>query len=208
MNNPWEYINLSDYESHMSLESVCQLQALNQMMKDQLNRYEIQSAMILGIAGGNGLEHVDCKKLNKVYGVDINKEYLAETEKRYSNLSDVLECLCVDLINEPEKLPETNLVIANLLIEYIGYECFQKVIKFTKPQYVSCIIQINVDDSFVSDSPYLHAFDRLESVHHQMDEIELENYMKEIGYKKEYTEELLLPNGKKFVRMDFEKQYS
>lgn len=29
--------------------------------------------MILGIAGGNGLEHVDTEKLNKVYGVDINQ---------------------------------------------------------------------------------------------------------------------------------------
>ena len=203
MNNPWEHINLSDYESHMSLESVCQLQALNQMMKDQLNRYEIQSAMILGIAGGNGLEHVDCKKLNKVYGVDINKEYLVETKKRYSNLAEVLECLCIDLINEPEKLPETNLVIANLLIEYIGYECFQKVIKFTKPQYVSCIIQINVDDSFVSDSPYLHAFDGLGSVHHQMDEIELEHSMKSIDYYLINRLECNLPNGKKLVQLDF-----
>ncbi|MBU5473931.1 hypothetical protein [Roseburia sp. MSJ-14] len=48
---------------------------MNQMMKGQLNQYEVQSAMILGIAGGNGLEHVDTEKLNKVYGVDINQEY-------------------------------------------------------------------------------------------------------------------------------------
>ena len=36
MGNPWETINLSDYEKHMSLESVYQLQALNEMMKEQL----------------------------------------------------------------------------------------------------------------------------------------------------------------------------
>ena len=35
MNNPWEEIKLSDYESHMSLESVFQLQTMNQMMKEQ-----------------------------------------------------------------------------------------------------------------------------------------------------------------------------
>ncbi len=29
MSNPWEKINLSDYENHMSLESVYQLQILN-----------------------------------------------------------------------------------------------------------------------------------------------------------------------------------
>ena len=68
-----------------SMDSVQQLQAMNQMMKGQLNQYEVQSAMILGIAGGNGLEHVDTEKLNKVYGVDINQEYLTITKKRYEN---------------------------------------------------------------------------------------------------------------------------
>ena len=33
-----------------SMDSVQQLQAMNQMMKGQLNQYEVQSAMILGIA--------------------------------------------------------------------------------------------------------------------------------------------------------------
>ena len=93
MNNPWKDINLSDYESHMALDSVQQLQAMNQMMKGQLNKYDVQSVMILGIAGGNGLEHVDTEKITKVYGVDINAEYLETTKERYKNLSDILECL-------------------------------------------------------------------------------------------------------------------
>ena len=105
-----------------SMDSVQQLQAMNQMMKGQLNQYEVQSAMILGIAGGNGLEHVDTEKLNKVYGVDINQEYLTITKKRYENLSDTLDCLCIDLVSEAEKLPQVDMLIANLLIEYIGYE--------------------------------------------------------------------------------------
>ena len=121
MNNPWEDINLSDYENHMALESVGQLQAMNQMMKTQLNQYDIQSAMILGIAGGNGLEHVNPDKLNKVYGVDINANYLAMTKTRYKALGDTLECLCVDLTTEADKLPKVDMLIANLLIEYIGY---------------------------------------------------------------------------------------
>lgn len=58
LSNPWENISLSDYENHMALDSVWQLQAMNQMMKGQLNTYNISSVMILGIAGGNGLEHI------------------------------------------------------------------------------------------------------------------------------------------------------
>lgn len=203
MTNPWKDINLSDYENHMALDSVQQLQAMNQMMKGQLNKYDVHSAMILGIAGGNGLEHVDTEKLSKVYGVDINAEYLSETQKRYDNLSGTLECLCVDLISEAEKLPQVDLLIANLLIEYIGYECFQNVVKVTNPQYVSCIIQINMDDSFVSDSPYLHVFDGLESVHHQMAEQELCSSMSHIDYGLLQSLECPLPNGKKLVQLDF-----
>ena len=206
MNNPWKDISLSDYENHMAMDSVQQLQAMNQMMKGQLNQYEVQSAMILGIAGGNGLEHVDTEKLNKVYGVDINQEYLTITKKRYENLSDTLDCLCIDLASEAEKLPRADMLIANLLIEYIGYECFKKVVTVTKPVYVSCIIQVNVDDSFVSESPYLHAFDGLVTVHHQMAEQELQNSMNEIDYHLIKVLESRLPNGKKLVQFDFYKQ--
>ncbi len=34
--NPWEEISLSDYENHMSLDSVKQLQAMNEMYSEQL----------------------------------------------------------------------------------------------------------------------------------------------------------------------------
>ena len=190
----------------MAMDSVQQLQAMNQMMKGQLNQYDVQSAMILGIAGGNGLEHVDTEKLNKVYGVDINQEYLTITKKRYENLSDTLDCLCIDLASEAEKLPQADMIIANLLIEYIGYECFKKVVTVTKPVYVSCIIQVNVDDSFVSESPYLHAFDGLVTVHHQMAKQELQNSMNEIDYHLIQVLESRLPNGKKLVQFDFYKQ--
>lgn len=57
MKNPWETIKLDDYENHMKLASVSQLQAMNQMMKGQLD-YPVSSVMILGVAGGNGLEHI------------------------------------------------------------------------------------------------------------------------------------------------------
>ena len=190
----------------MAMDSVQQLQAMNQMMKGQLNQYDVQSAMILGIAGGNGLEHVDTEKLNKVYGVDINQEYLTITQKRYENLSDTLDCLCIDLASEAEKLPQADMLIANLLIEYIGYECFKKVVTVTKPVYVSCIIQVNVDDSFVSESPYLHAFDGLVTVHHQMAKQELQNSMNEIDYHLIQVLESRLSNGKKLVQFDFYKQ--
>ncbi len=205
MANPWEEISLSDYENHMKLDSIMQLQSMNQMMKDQFNAYPVSSVMILGIAGGNGLEHIDRNKFKKVYGIDINGEYLKAVKERYSGLSDILECIQLNLTRETSQLPKAELLIANLLIEYIGYDCFQKAVEQVKPKYVSSIIQINTDDGWVSDSPYIHAFDGLDKVHHQMEEKALVKTLNDIGYKLITQKENLLPNGKKLVQLDFEK---
>jgi hypothetical protein len=191
----------------MSLESVKQLQAMNSIMKKQFGDYPVRTATVLGIAGGNGLEHVSPDKFEKVYGVDINEEYLKTVKERYKDLAGILECLHIDLISECGKLPHSELVIANLLIEYIGYKAFQKAVKRIDPKYVSCVIQINTGDAqWVSDSPYLHAFDRLDEVHCQMEENALITSMKDTGYRIILNESDPLPNGKALQRIDFIKE--
>ena len=207
MNNPWEDISLSDYENHMSLDSVKQLQAMNSIMKEQFGAYPVDTAMVLGIAGGNGLEHVSRDKYKTVYGVDINADYLKAVEARYGALEGVLKCVKADIINECNKLPESQLVIANLLIEYVGYEAFMKAMMRVRPQYISCVIQINIDEhQWVSDSPYLHAFDRLNEVHSQMEDEALTKAMEETGYRKILSESYPLPNGKALLRLDFKSE--
>lgn len=201
--NPWEEIPLSDYENHMSLASVQQLQTMNRMMKRQIALCGDGSAMILGVAGGNGLEHVIHSNVSRIYGVDINSDYLRQCKKRYSQLDGILECICADLTQPDVILPHVDLLIANLLIEYIGYECFCQTVQKVRPQHVSCIIQINVDEGFVSDSPYLHVFDGLERVHHQMQEDGLIESMKTVDYCLSDKTDELLPNGKKLVELDF-----
>ena len=207
MSNPWEEIRLDDYENHMSLGSVAQLQAMNSIMKDQFEDYPITSAMVLGVAGGNGLEHVRKDKYDKVYGVDINSDYLRATAERYPDHKGILSCIQADIINETDKLPEAQLVIANLLIEYIGYDAFGKVVSHVSPEYVSCVIQINTDEAqWVSDSPYIHAFDRLDEVHHQMSKEELTSAVEEIGYTLISEALTPLPNGKALQRLDYKKR--
>lgn len=207
MGNPWEEISLEDYENHMCLDSVKQLQAMNSIMKNQFDTYTVDTAMVLGVAGGNGLEHVSREKFRTVYGVDINEEYLRTVSKRYSDISDILKCLRIDLINEANRLPHAQFLIANLLIEYVGYEAFQNVVRMVAPEYVSCVIQINTDEKeWVSDSPYIHAFDRLDEVHHQMEEESLSTSMMELGYKSIVQTETPLPNGKALLRIDYKKE--
>lgn len=86
-----------------------------------------EESTVLGIAGENGIEYVRAGKYLKVYEIDLNKEYLAVVQQRYSNLAGVLNCLQMDLLTETDKLPKADLVIANLLIEYIGDAYFKKL---------------------------------------------------------------------------------
>jgi len=206
MPNPWEEITLSDYENHMSLDSVRQLQALSAIMKEQFAAFPAETAAVLGVAGGNGLEHIDAGRFRRVWGVDINADYLRAVSERYTALAGVLECLCLDLVSEAEKLPEAGLLIADLLVEYIGYEAFQRAVRQAAPEYVSCVIQINSDEEhWVSASPYIRAFDRLDEVHHQMEEKALTAAMAETGYSPVLQETTPLPGGKALMRLDYRR---
>ena len=208
MHNPWEEIRLEDYEKHMALDSVRQLQALSGIMRAQLEAYPVRTAMIFGIAGGNGLEHVNTEKYDRVYGIDINREYLQAAEERFAGLGKKLRLMRLDLTKDAGKLPEAEMVVADLLIEYTGYAAFTAAVKQTGARYVSCVIQINPEEekNWVSDSPYIHAFDRLDEVHHEMAPEGLAAAMEMEGYREILRESTDLPNGKKLLRIDFEKE--
>ena len=129
--------------------------------------------------------------------------YLQEVEKRYADLHGCLQCICLDLATDACRLPRAQLIIADLLIEYIGYDAFQDTVKAVAPEYISCMIQINEDEGFVSDSPYLHVFDRLDEVHRQLSEEGLDKALLAVGYGRICREEYPLPNNKKLLRMDY-----
>lgn len=201
--NPWNEIDLNDYESHMKLDSVAQLQAMNEMMYGQLYDYNTPKVMILGIAGGNGLNHIDAAKINKVYGVDINGKYLQKCRERFRHLGDTLATIQADLTDKNTNLPHVDMLMANLLLEYVGYDSFVRNINQIEPNYVSVIIQINESDGFVSDSPYLHSFDRLDEVYHHIDGDSLTEIMDKAGYCLIKKIKKALPNGKALERLDF-----
>ena len=92
------------------------------------------------------------------------------------------------------------------MFAYIGYSAFQDVIRQVDALYISCVIQTNTDEgAWVSESPYLHVFDGLDAIHHQMEESALTAAMNKIGYSKNYCSSLNLPNGKGMIRLDYTK---
>lgn len=203
MKNPWESVPLNTYEAHMALSDVHQLQTLNDITKEQLNPYPVKSVAILGVAGGNGLEHINQHQIKKVYGVDINQDYLNACKKRYINLDGCLELIHADLSDCNIELPKADLIIANLLIEYIGVDTFTKHIKKLTPHYVTCVIQKSEAISFVSDSPYTDDLINISKMHTDIDKGLLISNMGGIDAKLLLDKEYLLPNGKKFIRLDF-----
>jgi hypothetical protein len=188
----------------MKLESVYQLQALNEIMCGQFYRYPVSSAMVLGVAGGNGLEHIDPARTKRVYGVDVNAAYLDACAERFTELSGVFVPILADLCGASLSLPRADILIADLVVEYIGYAALQNAVGQANPGYVSAVIQLNPDSGFVSDSPYLHAFDALDAVHRQIDAQGLEQAMAQTGYTQIYSEQTPLPNGKSLLRLDFQ----
>jgi len=126
MSNPWQNINLEDYENHMKLDSVMQLQSMNEMMNEQFYTYPVKTIMILGIAGGNGLNHIRPGKIEKVYGVDINENYLERCVHRYPELEGIFESVLCDLQAENADLPEAEFCLLNMWGMKISKEVLRK----------------------------------------------------------------------------------
>lgn len=110
------------------------------------------------------------------------------------------------MTDDAEELPHAGLLIANLLIEYIGYGHFRRIVDRVRPKWVSCVIQVDEGENFVSDSPYLHVFDCLDQIHQSIDGGMLREGLAEIGYRSIGREEFPLPNGKKLLRLDFQAE--
>ena len=119
MSNPWLSIPLEDYEGHMASTGVGQLSALAELFQCVLDRYRPASAAVLGVAGGNGLEQIDCTITKRILGLDINQQYLDEVRQRFGTLP-CLELQCCDLAERKLNLAPVALVHAALIFEHVG----------------------------------------------------------------------------------------
>lgn len=118
MSNPWLDIPLADYEGHMRSAGVGQLAVLSELFQSVLSRLNPESVAVLGIAGGNGLEHIDCSVTKRIVGIDFNRHYLEEVGRRFGDLPG-LELVCFDLSKEGLRLPPVAMVHAALVFEHV-----------------------------------------------------------------------------------------
>jgi hypothetical protein len=122
MTNPWLSIPLGDYEGHMNHPSVQQLRALSELFKHVVEHARPKSAAVLGVAGGNGLEHLDAAAVGRIVAIDINMQYLEHTRQRFDRFaqSAALELHCADLTIDRIRLAPVDLVHAALIFEHAG----------------------------------------------------------------------------------------
>ena len=209
--NPWTRLPHDTYEKHMGHESVRQLEALSRVVRDQLALVadiEKPAVAILGITGGNGLEHAAPGRYRSVIGVDINGEYLDVCRERYGHLPE-LELHRIDLTVEKDRavelLKNADLVTANLLVKHIRLGNFMDIAAGLERPVVSVTVQFNPDGRSLSSSGYETAFEDIRRVGEECGEERLTAAMRGAGYKLIGRTEYPLPNGKMFIRLDYKK---
>lgn len=202
--NPWPGISAADYERHMSHPAVRQEQALNVIFRDQYETYLPEKLLCIGIGTGNGLEHVSQETTRIVYGIDINDDFLKTCYRRYADKIDSLRTRCLDIHREYFNEDKVDLVIANLVLEFIDIERFTDQLKAVsrKGTIVSIVFQVRHNASFISGSG-INAIECLSGYIQEVDRPVLESRLKRDCFVR--TKELhhMLHDGKELVRLDF-----
>jgi len=119
MSNPWLTIPLADYEGHMSLPSIDQAKMLADRFELLIERTTPSSVAIIGCAGGNGLERLASRQIERIVGVDINPEYIEEARTRHATRLPHLELYCADVQSDLLQFGPVDLIYAALLFEYV-----------------------------------------------------------------------------------------
>jgi hypothetical protein len=143
MANPWLSVSLADYEGHMNSVEVQQLGALSDLFAEALAFCRPRSVAILGIAGGNGLDHIDPSITKRGAGLDVNRCYLGTVRERYVHLPG-LELYCADLGETVLHLPPVQLVHAALVFEHAGVgQCLENTLSLVAPGgALSVVVQL------------------------------------------------------------------
>ena len=117
--HPWSLIPAEDYEGHMGPAGADQLRPLSTEFARALAAVRPASLLVLGVATGNGLEHVNLDVTRRVVGLDVNAQYLALTRERHGRLGARLELCCADAECAELESGAFDLVWAGLFFEHV-----------------------------------------------------------------------------------------
>jgi Zn-dependent alcohol dehydrogenase len=202
--NPWLSIPLEDYERHMSHHLVGQSILLNSLTKKYLDETKPKTVVFLGIAGGNGLEHIDINITQTVIGIDINPDYLNTAFIRYKHMITSLQLVNLDIIKNSESICKADFVWAALVLEYTGID---KALEFCtnnirKGGHLIVSIQSNNNKQSVSPTG-IESIKKAGEIFSIVNPGMLLSQAAETGYRLIGKEENFLPNGKSIITFHF-----
>lgn len=189
----------------MGDQRVGQLARLREVTRDQFAATSSRRVGVLGVAGGNGLDVIDPAEVDVVFGYDVNGKFLTACSDRYAPTFGARLVLVEAEIDRKTVIEPVGLLIANLFVEYIGVDEFVPFVAANAAAIgvVSCVVQRNDAETFVSTTEHAAAFDGLATVASDVDADALVDAMAAAGYDVVHASEYPLPNGKTLVRRDF-----
>lgn len=200
MNNPWVDVKVAEYEGHMKF--IKQYDLLNRIFKEQIAEHQGETIGILGIGCGNGLEYIEPKTL--IYGYDINNDFLNECRNRHYSLGKNLILNRIDLADKNIYIHSCDLLISNLVLEYIGLYSFIRIVRKSNPRYISIVTQMTLDcEKVISDSPYSDSLKLISSIREDIYPQELTNILDAIGFQLVNRQLYEIDLYKSFIQMDF-----
>ncbi len=203
----WHQIPLDDYEKHMSHETVGQLQLLSHLTKTYLQDFQPETALFLGVAGGNGLEHIDPTITTQVFGVDINEKYLEACRLRLGEQLPNLQLRQLDITqSKEEQVCQADFVWVALVVEYTRIEPCLAFVKNNLKTGGKLIVTIQVNNGAVAVSPTgVESIKVAGDLFVLVDADELSKRAEDCGLVKQGFKEHFLPNGKSFKTFVFER---
>ena len=199
-NTIWNQVSLDDYENHMAHDSVGQLQLLNLLTKQYHSKHKPRNPLFLGIAGGNGLEHIDPTFVHQVVGIDINESYLKQTEIRFQDKFPQLKLIKCNVDETTECFIKSDFIWAALFLEYVDLtNCIRFMLNnLAEHGVVIVTIQSNNGNGAVSQS----GIEGVKVLSGQFKSIDREIVLKafnDAGFSLQAEEVNELPNGKTFL---------
>lgn len=117
--NPWSLVPAADYEAQAGADGAGLLAPLSGLFGKVYAARRPARLALLGVATGNGLEHVDPAITRRTVGVDVNLSYLAVTRQRFMRLGASLQLLCADAEKVALEAGGFDLVHAALVLEWL-----------------------------------------------------------------------------------------
>ncbi|CAM4361025.1 class I SAM-dependent methyltransferase [Cytophagaceae bacterium 50C-KIRBA] len=205
-NTLWNQVSLDDYENHMKHSTVGQLKMLSGLTQKYLVKYHPKSPLFLGIAGGNGLEHIDSTSVQQVVGLDINEAYLQQTHIRFKDSLPQLKLIKCNIDETTETFLQSDFIWAALFLEYVELKnCIQFMLNnLAEKGVVIVTIQSNNGNGAVSESG-IEGVKVLSGQFKRIDKEIIMTAMSGFGLHVANEEENILPNGKVFLTFAFQR---